>query len=99
MTRDFNNVKAWMEQKLAERKMSTNKLVLLGGNKINTASIFRWYNDTFRPTPEKMQIVCETLSKLPILKDGEQPRYEDVPLSEALAQFSKRQRSDRIKRE
>jgi hypothetical protein len=96
--KDFNNVKVWMEKKLAERKMSTNRLVLLTGNRINNASIFRWYNDTYRPTAEKMQIICETLSKLPILEEGKPPRFEHVPLHEAMAQFSEKQRSDRIRR-
>lgn len=96
--RDFNHVKQWMEKKLAERKMSTNKLVLLTGNRINNASIFRWYNDTFRPTAEKMQIICETLSKLPILEEGKPPRFEEVPLHEAMAQFTEKPRSDYTKR-
>jgi hypothetical protein len=95
--KDYNHVKEWMEKKLAERQMSTNRLVLLTGNRINNASIFRWYNDTFRPTAEKMQIICETLSKLPILEEGRPPRYEDVPLREAMAQFSEKPRSDRTK--
>lgn len=89
--KEFNHIKQWMHKKLTERKMSTNRLVLLTGNRVTNATLFRWYNDTFRPTPEKLQIVCETLSKLPIIEKGKPPRYEEVPLWEAMAQFSERE--------
>lgn len=90
--RDFNHVKEWLQNKLAERKLSVNGFALKTGNHITAATIFRWFNDTFRPTPEKMLIVCKTLSDLPILEDGEPPRYEEVPLREAMARFTERPR-------
>lgn len=89
---DFNNVKPWLLSKLAERGISTSKLALLTGNQITPASIFRWYSDRFRPTVEKMELVCYTLSQIPIQKEGELPRYEEVPLREGLKQFSERRR-------
>jgi hypothetical protein len=82
--KDFYNVKEWLQYKLAERKMSTNRFVLLTGNKVTNATIFRWYNGTFSPKEETMEIVCETLSRLPILKEGEPPRFEEVPLWEGM---------------
>jgi len=91
--RDFNNVKVWLNGKLAERKISLSDFVVEAGLGITNATIFRWYNDTFRPTPEKMDIVCKTLSNLPILEEGRQPRFEHVPLREGLAQFTERARS------
>lgn len=89
--KEFNHIKQWMHKKLAERAMSTNKFALKTGNRITNASLFRWYNGTFRPTPEKLSIVCETLSRLPIMEEGKPPRFEEVPLWEALAQFSERE--------
>lgn len=91
---DFNNIKEWLTGKLAERKLSTSRLTLRTGNRITSASVFRWYSDTFRPCVEKMDLVCKTLSRLPILKEGEPTRYEEVPLWEGMAQFSERRRKD-----
>lgn len=88
--KDFNRVKEWMQEKLAERRISMSNFVVETGHKVTNATIFRWYNDTFRPTPEKMDIVCKTLSSLPIIEEGEQPRFEHVPLREGLAQFTER---------
>jgi hypothetical protein len=91
--RDFNNLKTWMETKLYERGLSTNRFTLLTGNRITNATLFRWYSDKFRPNrrnPDKLQLVCDTLSKLPIMIEGELPWFEDVPLREALAQFTER---------
>lgn len=91
--RDYNNVKVWMNDKLAERNISLANFVVKTGHKITNASVFRWYADTFRPTPEKMDIVCKTLSNLPILEEGRPPRFEEVPLREGLAQFTERPRA------
>jgi len=89
--KDFNHIKEWLNGKLAERGLSVNKFVLKTGNQINTASIFRWYSDRFRPTPEKMMLVCDNLSAMPIVNEkGEPLRYEEVPLREGLAQFRHR---------
>ena len=98
---DFNNIKDWLKEKLAERQMSTNMFVLKTGNRVTNATLFRWYNDTFRPNknnPDKLQIVCETLSQLPILEEGRPPRFEEVPLKEALAQYTEKPRADRLRR-
>lgn len=90
MEKDFNNIKVWLENKLYERGLSTSKMTRLTGYKISNASVFRWYNDTFRPTAEKMDIVCRTLSALPLTHVGGPPVYEEVHLADALRQFSER---------
>jgi hypothetical protein len=95
---DFNYVKEWMHEKLAERKMSTNMFVIKTGYLLTNATVFRWYNDTFRPSEKSMQIVCDTLSLLPILEEGKPPRYEEVPLGEGMAQFSARKKGPASKR-
>lgn len=83
----FNHVKPWLQQKLKERRVSVNRFALITGFEISHASIFRWYNDTYRPSPETMKMVCETLSKLPIIEDDGTERFEDVPWSEGLRQY------------
>lgn len=93
--KDFNHVKKWLTAKLAERGVSTNQFVVEMGEGITNASVFRWYNDTFRPSTEKMMLVCETLSRLPIKEEGRPPRYEKVPLEEGMAQFSIKPRTSR----
>jgi hypothetical protein len=55
---------------------------------IITATIWRWYNDKYRPYPETMQLVCEALSAIPVkLADGTE-YLEDVPWSEGLEQYT-----------
>jgi hypothetical protein len=98
MGEDFNNLKAWMTGKLAERKMNTHRFSQMTGDRISAVSIYRWYSGKFRPTDEKMLIVCETLSRLPIIEEGKPDRFEHVPLYEGMAQFSETQRSDRLRR-
>lgn len=83
-----NNIRSWLLAKLAERRMSTSRLTLMTGNRITNATLFRWYNGTFIPTPEKLSLVCETLSGLPILEEGKPPRFEEVLLREGLAQLN-----------
>jgi hypothetical protein len=80
-------IKTWLLHKLAERQMSTNRFVQQTGNRITNASVFRWYNGTFRPTEEKLKIICETLTSLPISEKGKPLRYEEVRLEEALKQL------------
>lgn len=81
------SIKTWMMRKLAERQMSTNKFVLLTGNRITNATLFRWYNGTFYPSEKKMRIICQTLSALPIKEGGKPDRYEQVSLLDAMGEI------------
>lgn len=93
MSSEFNNIKTWMVDKLTARGMSTNHFVVETGYRITNASLFRWYSGRCLPSSEKMAIVCETLSGLPVLIDGVQPWFEEVHLSEGMSQFSPRART------
>lgn len=90
--KDFNHIKEWLQPKLAERKLTLYKLTTLTEGQLTNASVHRWYKDTFRPTPEKLQLVCKVLSENPILEEGQPPRYEEVTLWEAMQQFTERPR-------
>jgi len=97
MAEDFNNVKVWMEGKLRDRGLSTSRLTHLTGYKISSASVFRWYNDTFRPTENNMQLICDTLNRVPLVTNSATPKFQEVPLAEGMAQFSKRPWKNRTK--
>lgn len=88
MSKEFNYIREWLERKLSERKLSVSNLTVETGHRITNATIFRWYNGTFRPTTDKLDIVCKALSKIPILEEGRQPRFEEVSPWEALSQFT-----------
>jgi hypothetical protein len=93
--KEFNNVKSWLLKKLGDRQISTNMLATIIGLGITNATLFRWYNGTHRPNRKKMEIVCTALSSIPIRKEGEPIRYEEVLPEDGMAQFSKRARSTR----
>jgi histidinol phosphatase-like enzyme len=86
--KDFNHVEQWLRKKLEERGVSIHRFTLLTGFKISNASIHRWFRDVYRPSPETMKMVCETLSKLPIIEKDGSERFEEVPWSEGLKQYT-----------
>jgi transcriptional regulator with XRE-family HTH domain len=88
VTEDFNRIKPWLKAKLAERGIKTHRFAMLLGT--NSATVYRWYSDRFRPTPEMMKRVCECLSRLPIKVEGGSDRYEEVPWSEGMTQYTPR---------
>jgi hypothetical protein len=89
----FNNLNIWLRQKLNERQLSVNHFSALSGGKIDTAVVWSWYADRTRPYPRTMQIVCETLSRAPIIFENGDEYLEHIPWSEGLAQYSPRPRA------
>lgn len=79
--------KRWLSEKLEDRQMSINYLTLKTGNQITNATIHRWFSGKHKPSVEKLELICRTLSQFPIKKEGEPPRYEHVSASEAEALF------------
>jgi transcriptional regulator with XRE-family HTH domain len=90
VTEDFNRIKPWLKAKLAERGIKTHRFAMLLGT--NSATVYRWYSDRFRPTPEMMKRVCECLSRLPVKVEGGSDRYEEVPWSEGMTQYIPREK-------
>lgn len=88
MTEDFNRIKPWLTEKLKERGISAHTFARRMGT--NSATVYRWYADRFRPTPEMMKRVCECLSRLPIKTEDGPERYEEVPWSEGMEQYTLR---------
>jgi hypothetical protein len=88
-----NNVRPWLLKRLKERGQSVSHFTLLTQNRITTATIFRWFNDTHRPTEKTMRLVCDTLSTTP-LTDG---TFKKVPLAEGMAQFKSRIRRQGVR--
>jgi hypothetical protein len=89
----FNNIKPWLTKKLKERRMSVDRFCVATKFVVNPTSIRRWYNDTCRPYPEHMKIVCETLSRLPVFrKDGSQ-YFETVTWKEGLSKYKAKPRA------
>jgi hypothetical protein len=70
-----------------DRKISVNRFALITGFKISHTSIFRWFNDTYRPSPETMKMVCETLTRLPVVDGDGNQKFEEVYWSEGLRQY------------
>jgi transcriptional regulator with XRE-family HTH domain len=88
MSEDFNRIRPWLQAKLKERGMTTHTFARR--MKTNPATIYRWYADVFRPAPEMMKRVCECLSRLPIKTEDGSERYEEVPWSEGMSQYTLR---------
>jgi hypothetical protein len=88
----FNHIKPWLDKKLKERRMSVDRFCVATKCVISPITVRRWYNDTCRPYPEHMKVVCETLSKVPVFKKGSQ-YFEEVPWSEGLSKYKPRPRA------
>jgi hypothetical protein len=89
----FNNIKPWLTKKLKERKMSVDRFCVSTNFAINPTSVRRWYNDTCRPYPEHMKVVCETLSRLPVYRKDGSHHLERVPWTEGLSKYKPRPRA------
>lgn len=85
MNEDFNRIEPWLKAKLAERVITTHTFARL--MKTTSATVYRWYSDKYRPTPEMMKRVCECLSRLPIKDEDGSVRVEEVPWSEGMEQY------------
>ena len=53
MNEDFNRIEPWLKAKLAERDITTHTFARL--MKTTSATVYRWYSDKYRPTPEMMK--------------------------------------------
>lgn len=96
MTEDFNRIKPWLKAKLEERGIKTHRFAMLLGT--NSATVYRWYSDKFRPTPEMMKRVCDCLSRLPIRGEDGSERLEEVPWSEGMMQYTPREAEGWVRR-
>lgn len=89
----FNEIKPWLQKKLDERQLSVERFSMATDCVVDPTSVWRWYRDETRPRASTMKVVCETLSKVPvILQDGTKYR-EHVPWSEGLGVYSPKPRA------
>lgn len=89
----FNKIKPWLSQKLKERRISVDRFCVVTKFAINPVSIRRWYSDTCRPYPEHMKIVCETLSRLPVIRQDGSQYFEEIPWTEGLSKYKPKPRA------
>lgn len=90
----FNNIRPWLSQKLKERGItSVDSFCIATASRINPTAVWRWYADDCRPYPATMKIVCETLSRLPVILPNGEQYLEHVPWSEGLSAYSPRPRA------
>lgn len=88
MDNDYNRIEPWLKAKLAARRMTTHRFASKMG--VTSATIYRWYSDRFRPTPETMKRVCEALSIIPVRPVDSEPYLNEIPWEEGMAQYTLR---------
>lgn len=89
----FNKIKPWLSRKLRERNLSVDRFSIATESVIEPTAIRRWYSDTCRPYARSMKIVCETLSRIPVIGKNGSVWLEYVPWSEGLAQYAPKPRA------
>jgi transcriptional regulator with XRE-family HTH domain len=84
--KDFNNLKAWITQKLDERNMCVEDLAVKAG--ISRGLVYLWMQDRARPTYNTMPKVVRALSEAPVFLRGGKTELREISLEEAYAQYT-----------
>jgi hypothetical protein len=89
----FNRIRPWLTAKLAERRLSVEGFCALSDGALEPTQVWRWYSDVNRPYAKTMKVVCELLSRIPIIFSNGDKFQDHVPWSEGLEQYSPRPRA------
>ena len=83
----FNQIEPWLREKLEKRGLNVHSFARETDYTIGNTSLWRWFSDIQRPHVKTMELICDTLSRLPLINPDGQQIYEDVTLEEGLEQY------------
>lgn len=99
--RDFNHFGPWLREKMEQRGVSVEEVARHSkgersstrkGYGVTATTLYHWISGFTRPSQNKLVLICEHLTELPLVDAEGVPtnRKEPVRLAEALEQFTPR---------